>query len=78
MLEAAKELWETTESGDVVIVSHQLPIVMLQRTAQELALAHDPRKRECELSSISSFEFVDGELKMIDYSVPWMDAGVKL
>ena len=78
MLEAAKQLWETTESGEVVIVSHQLPIVMLQRTAQDLPLAHDPRKRECELSSISSFEFVDGELKMTDYSVPWVDAGVTL
>ena len=78
MLDAAKDLWDSTESGDVVIVSHQLPIVMLQRTAQGLPLAHDPRKRQCELSSISSFKFVDEKLELINYSVPWMDAGVKL
>ena len=78
MLDAAKDLWDSTESGGVVIVSHQLPIVMLQRTAQRAPLAHDPRKRECELSSISSFKFVDNQLELVSYSVPWMDAGVKL
>ena len=46
MLEAARDLWDSTDSGDVVIVSHQLPIVMLQRTAQGAPLARDPRKRE--------------------------------
>lgn len=78
MLDAAKDLWDSTDSGDVVIVSHQLPIVMLQRTAQGLPLAHDPRKRQCELSSISSFKFTDDKLELVSYSVPWMDAGVKL
>ena len=78
MLDAAREIWDSTESGDVVIVSHQLPIVMLQRTAQGLPLAHDPRKRECELSSISSFRFDENKLEQVGYSVPWLDAGVKL
>lgn len=78
MLDVARDLWDSTESGDVVIVSHQLPIVMLQRTAQGATLAHDPRKRNCELSSISSFRFVDDQLELVSYSVPWMDAGVKL
>lgn len=78
MLQAARDLWDSTPDGDVVIVSHQLPIVMLQRTAQGMPLAHDPRKRECELSSISSFKFIDDKLELVEYSVPWMDAGVKL
>lgn len=78
MLAAAKDAWENTDGGDVVFVSHQLPIVMLQRTAQGLSLPHYPKDRKCELSSISSFEFVDDRLVMLDYVVPWQEAGIEL
>lgn len=78
MLAAAKQAWDETDGGDVVFVSHQLPIVMLQRTAQGMSLPHYPKDRKCELSSISSFEFVAEQLTMLDYVVPWQEAGIEL
>lgn len=74
MQEAAFEAWSETESGDVVIVSHQLPIWMLYRSSQGLKLPHDPRARRCSLSSITSFEVVDGKLQEVGYLEP----GLKL
>ena len=70
MNEAAIDAWNTTDSGDVVIVSHQLPIWMVYRSSQGLALPHDPRARRCSLSSITSFEVVDGKLQEVSYSEP--------
>lgn len=70
MTEAALDAWNETESGDVVIVSHQLPIWMVYRSSQGLKLAHDPRSRRCSLSSITSFEVVDGKLKEVSYLEP--------
>lgn len=70
MQEAALDAWSEAESGDVVIVSHQLPIWMLYRSTQGLKLPHDPRSRRCSLSSITSFEVVDGKLKEVGYLEP--------
>lgn len=73
MNQAALEHWSESEGGDVVIVSHQLPIWMLYRSAQGLKLAHDPRDRRCSLSSITTFEVVDGKLKEVGYREPGLD-----
>jgi len=67
------DAWENTEAGDVVIVSHQLPIWMVYRSAQGLSLPHDPRDRRCSLSSITSFEVVDGKLQEIGYKEPGIE-----
>lgn len=67
------EAWNSVESGDVVIVSHQLPIWMVYRSASGLELPHDPRDRRCSLSSITSFEMRDGKLVEVGYSEPGMD-----
>ena len=43
------------DGGDVVIVSHQLPIWMVHhRSWRAIASAHDPRQRRCALSSITT------------------------
>jgi broad specificity phosphatase PhoE len=39
-----------------VIVSHQLPIWMVHRSLAGQSLAHDPRRRRCALSSITTLE----------------------
>lgn len=70
MNEAALAAWSETERGDVVIVSHQLPIWMLYRSSHGLKLPHDPRARRCSLSSITSFEVVDGKLTEVGYLEP--------
>ena len=78
MTDAAMGAWNSVDSGDVVVVSHQLPIWMLYRSSQGLALPHDPRSRRCSLSSITSFEVVDGKLVEIDYREPGLELAARL
>jgi broad specificity phosphatase PhoE len=70
MQAAALDHWSATSSGDVVIVSHQLPIWMLYRSSAGLELPHSPTARRCSLSSITSFEVVDGKLVEVEYREP--------
>ncbi|WP_210509013.1 histidine phosphatase family protein [Naasia sp. SYSU D00057] len=64
------EAWESTESGDVAIVSHQLPIWMAHRFVAKKPLFHDPRARRCALSSITSFERAQGDWIEVGYVSP--------
>ena len=70
MLEAITELSDSVHDGDVAIVTHQMPIVMVQRHVAGLPLAHNPAKRNCSLSSITSLEFKNGKLVQVDYREP--------
>jgi len=72
MTEAALDAWESTPEGDVVFVSHQLPIWMTYRSAMGLRLPHNPQTRRCSLSSITSFEVDSGRLLPVDYREPGM------
>ena len=45
--------------GDIVVVSHQLPIWMVHRDVSNQRLFHDPRSRRCALSSITTLELID-------------------
>lgn len=56
MLAAIEDAWSGTEHGDVVLVSHQLPIWMVVRRLAGRRLYHDPRRRRCNLSSITTLE----------------------
>jgi len=78
MTDAALNAWSSVDAGDVVLVSHQLPIWMLYRSSQGLALPHDPRNRRCSLSSITSFEVVDGKLVEVDYREPGLELANQL
>ncbi|WP_375388435.1 histidine phosphatase family protein [uncultured Amnibacterium sp.] len=60
---------------DVVIVSHQLPIWMVHRSVEGAPLAHDPRRRRCALSSITSFAIRDGHVVEIGYEDPAATVG---
>ena len=55
MLAAVEDAWRATETGEVVLVSHQLPIWMVHRSLAGERLYHDPRRRRCSLSSITTF-----------------------
>ena len=59
MLAALEDAWLSTPSGDVVLVSHQLPICMVQRSVKGRRLFHDPRRRRCALSSITTLAVRD-------------------
>jgi len=60
-----------TGSGDIVMVSHQMPICMVQRSVAGLPLPHDPRKRRVALSSITTFDRAeDGSWSEVAYRDP--------
>jgi broad specificity phosphatase PhoE len=58
------------DEGDVVLVSHQLPIWMAHRALAGERLAHDPRKRRCELSSITTLSWRGDHYEETGYVSP--------
>lgn len=73
MLAAVEEAWSTTESGNVALVSHQLPIWTITRELAGQKLWHDPRKRRCSLSSITTFQRQGDTFVEVDYHEPARD-----
>ncbi len=67
---AMRDAWTSTDSGDVVIVSHQLPIWVTHLAVAGLPTRHDPRRRRCALSSVTSFELVGDVWRETDYAEP--------
>jgi broad specificity phosphatase PhoE len=70
MQEAMIAAAESVSGGDVVLVTHQLPIWITHLSLQGEKLSHDPRKRRCSLSSITTFEYLDGKFSEVNYSEP--------
>lgn len=58
---------------EAVLVSHQLPIWEARLAAEHRSLWHDPRRRECSLASLTSFEYEDDRLTTVVYSEPAAD-----
>ncbi|MFT0762240.1 histidine phosphatase family protein [Actinomyces sp. F1_1611] len=63
---AIDEAW----GHEALLVSHQLPIVMVQRFIQGKPLAHNPLWRECSLASLTSLLFDDHTLVGWSYTEP--------
>jgi broad specificity phosphatase PhoE len=72
---AMTDAWQKTDDGDVVILSHQLPIWVTHLAVAGLSTRHDPRDRRCALSSVTSFEMVDGKWSEVSYAEPASTAG---
>jgi broad specificity phosphatase PhoE len=70
MMAAVADIHSATESGEAVIVSHQLPIWMVTRTVQRKPLATDPRRRRCSLSSITTIAWRGDRFVEVDYQEP--------
>lgn len=70
MRPAVLEAIRSTPEGDVVVVSHQLPIWTVHRSVARKPLATDPRRRRCALSSVTSFAVQDGRLVETGYRDP--------
>ncbi|GAA3642575.1 histidine phosphatase family protein [Microbacterium awajiense] len=75
MNEAMTTAWDAADGGDVVIVSHQLPIWITHLAVAGEPLRHDPRARRCALSSVTSFEMRDGTWTEVAYVEPASTAG---
>ena len=67
MLAAMRDAVDSVDGGDVVIVSHQLPIWMVQRAMSDKSLAHWPGTRRCSLSSVTSFQVHPADFVEYDY-----------
>jgi broad specificity phosphatase PhoE len=70
MLSVRTDAWNATDSGEVVLVSHQLPIWMAHRRLAGERLFHDPRRRRCSLSSITTFARAGETFAEVDYQDP--------
>ena len=70
MLAVIVDAWASVDGGEVVLVSHQMPIVMVARTVARLPLAHNPSKRRCALSSITTLERRGAEFVEVSYTEP--------
>ena len=70
MLTAIEDHWQQTGSGELVIVSHQSPIWMVHRALAGKRLFHDPRKRRCSLSSLTTLVRDGDRFVEIDYQEP--------
>lgn len=70
MLAAIDDAWNSVDDGDVVLVSHQLPIWMVHRALAGERLAQDPRNRRCDLSSITTLTWQGEGLVEVAYANP--------
>lgn len=70
MLAAITEAWDAADGGEVVIVSHQMPIVVVARAVKDMRLMHDPRQRRCSLSSITTLTRDGDRFVETDYQEP--------
>jgi broad specificity phosphatase PhoE len=67
---AARDAAEAACAREAVCVTHQLPVVAARRSAEGLSLAHDPRRRQCGLASVTSFTFAGDVIVRIAYAQP--------
>ena len=56
--------------NEVVCVSHQLPIWVARRSAEQRHLWHNPARRQCGLASVTSVTFTDGTVTNVAYAEP--------
>jgi len=71
MLKALFSARDSAGGKDAVCVSHQLPIWILRSAVEGRRFLHDPRKRECTLASVTSFELDnEGMISDVSYSEP--------
>ena len=70
MLDAMDHAWNSVPDGDVVLVTHQLPIEMVHRKVSGKPLPHNPRKRRTALSSVTTFERHGKDWREVEYKDP--------
>lgn len=74
MLPAVRDAADAAgEGGQALVVSHQLPIWTLRSYAEGRRLAHDPRRRQCTLASLTSLHLLCGQIIQVDYREPCRD-----
>ena len=72
---AMRDAASSVDTGDVVMVSHQLPIWITHLAVAKRSLRHDPRQRRCALSSVTTFERDGIGWREVAYAEPAHVAG---
>lgn len=67
---AVDDAREAARGHEAVIVSHQLPVWIARRSYEKGRFAHDPRKRQCNLASLTTLTFDDDDFVSMVYSEP--------
>jgi broad specificity phosphatase PhoE len=70
MLAVMSDAARAASGHEAVCVSHQLTIWEARRKVEGRPLWHDPRRRQCALSSVTSFTYRDGRITEVNYSEP--------
>jgi broad specificity phosphatase PhoE len=70
MMSVIGDAWNAADGGEVVMVSHQMPIVMVQRFVAGAKPFHDPRHRRCHLSSITTLRKENDRFVEVCYQDP--------
>ena len=70
---AAEAARDRAIGHEVVLVSHQLPIWIARLAAERRRFAHDPRRRQCSLASVTSLHYVGDQLDRVVYAEPSFD-----
>lgn len=55
---------------EAVIVSHQLPVWIARMSLEQRRFAHDPRRRQCSLASLTSVTYEGDRLVSVAYNEP--------
>jgi broad specificity phosphatase PhoE len=70
MLAAAEAARDAARGHEAVLVSHQLPIWTLRLHVEGRRYAHDPRRRECALASVTSLTYDGDRVSGVGYAEP--------
>ncbi len=70
MMAALEDARDHARGREALVVSHQLPIWTIRSVLEGRRLWHDPRRRQCNLASLTSVTFVGDDVVDVTYSEP--------
>ena len=73
MRNAVRRARDEARGHEALLVSHQLPVWVTRLDAEDRSFVHDPRKRQCNLASLTSFTFEDNRFVALSYTEPAAD-----
>jgi broad specificity phosphatase PhoE len=73
MRNAVRRARDEARGHEALLVSHQLPIWICRLDSEDRSFVHDPRRRQCNLASLTSFTFDRDGLQAVTYTEPSAD-----
>ncbi|MGY1721659.1 histidine phosphatase family protein [Blastococcus sp. SYSU DS0533] len=70
MIAAVEAARDAARGHEAVLVSHQLPIWTTRLHVEGRRFAHDPRRRQCSLASVTSLTYEDDRFVGLSYAEP--------